>query len=246
MSLTALSLLLWWQGRTDMSLERSWQAAAEARAMAHPSTSGYALFHAGLLRLWRGEPAEARALAVQVIEVAEEHELHVWKAVGTALLGASAVALSVGDEGFRWISEGLAQYRDLRTPPVFWPFLLQLKARACVLADRTADGLGAIDEALALAPLMPDLYIVRGDLLLASEAAAAEAEYERALEIAGAWGARTSELRAAIRLHRIVRDSDPARRRDRSRRLRDILGTLSEGEETPDILEARILVGDEA
>ncbi len=241
-SLTALSLLLWWLGRTDRSLERSQQAAAAARALAHPSTSGYALFHAGLLRLWRGEPAEARALSVQVIEVAEEHELHVWKAVGTALLGASAVALNVGDEGFRWISEGLAQYRDLRTPPVFWPFLLQLKAQACVQGDRIAEGLGAVDEALALAPVMPDLYIVRGDLLLATGAAAAEAAYERALEVAHAWGARTSELRAAIRLYRSARDTDPAVRVDRSRRLRDILETLTEDQGTPDILEARDLL----
>jgi pimeloyl-ACP methyl ester carboxylesterase len=179
---------------------------------------------------------------VQVIEVAEDHDLHVWKAVGTVLLGASAVGLRAADDGFRWISEGLALYRGLRTPPIFWPFLLQLKAQACIHAGEVADGLGAVDEALALAPMLPDLHIARGDLLLASGDAAAETAFEQALDLASAWGAHTSELRATIRLVKLAGGHDPTVRDDRSRRLHALVEMLQEGPETNDIREARGLL----
>ena len=148
-TLSALSLLGWWEGSIDRSLERSREALAMAAQLEHPSTSGYALHHASLLRLWRDEPAEARELAVRVIEVADEHELPIWSAVGTVILGAAAVAIGIGEEGLRWISEGLDRYRGMRTPPVFWPFLLHVRAQACQRAGRLEDGLESVREGLA-------------------------------------------------------------------------------------------------
>jgi predicted ATPase/class 3 adenylate cyclase len=241
-TLTALSLLLWWQGRLDASLGRSEQAVAMARALDHPSTTGYALFHAGLLRLWRREPDHVREHALRAVETAEENELHIWKAVGTVLLGASAVAMGNADEGLRWIADGVDRYRDLPTPPVFWRFLLHARAIASAQAGRLDEGLAYIDEAIGQMPQMADFHIVRGDLLLASGGEAqAEHAYATALELARGWGAATPELQAAVRLCRLPGPSEEVRR-GRFDALRQVLGAFTEGFEARDLVEARELL----
>jgi tetratricopeptide (TPR) repeat protein len=241
--LTAAGMLLWWQGRVERSLDRSHQAVARAREIDHASTSGYALFHAALLRLWRGEPEEARDLAVRTVEVADEHDLRIWRAVGTVVLGAATTELAPGDEGLRWVDEGLARYRDLRTPPVFWPFLLQVKATACLRASRIVQGLAAADQGLTMYEGLPDLHLVRGDLLLqAGSAGEAVAAWERAHRSARAWGAGTPALRAAIRLCRVEGVADPAVRRTRLTDLREAVEGLTEGQGSPDLREAWVLL----
>jgi predicted ATPase/class 3 adenylate cyclase len=243
-TLTALSLLGWWEGSVDMSLGRSQEALAMAARLEHPSTSGYALHHAALLRLWRDEPDAARELAVRVIEVADEHELLIWGAVGTVVRGASAVALGAVDEGVRWMAEGLERYRGMRTPPVFWPFLLHIHAQACQRAGHLADGLASVQEALAQSPQLADLHLVHGDLLLdARDPVGAEAAYSHALESAHAWGARMPELRAAVRLCRL--EAAAAVLAGRRARLRRVVGSFSEGLTSPDILAARALLAEE-
>jgi predicted ATPase/class 3 adenylate cyclase len=239
---TALSLLLWWQGRLDSSLARSEQAVAFARSLGHPSTSGYALFHAGLLRLWRHEPEAARAYALEAIRTAEEHELPIWEAVGTVLLGASAVALGDAEEGLQAIGVGVERYRDLPTPPVFWRFLLHLRAVASLEARRIDEGLGFIDEAIRLMPLIADFHVVRGDLLVArGDVAAAETEYAAAMQMAEGWGTLMIRLHVAVRRCRLAGANEEERSR-RGRLLREIVDEFSEGFQTRDLAEARAVL----
>jgi hypothetical protein len=200
------------------------------------------LHHASLLRLMRGEPEEAREHAVQVIEVATEHDLHIWRAVGTVILGATTVALGRADEGLRWVSEGLDRYRGLRTPPVFWPFLLEVAANACAQAGETERGLAAVDEALSLVPQMADLHLAKGDLLLRADPGAAQAEFEQAWATAQGWGAATSALRAAIRLCRMAGGPGGDVVIVPRARLAEILRTFTEGAEYRDLIEARELL----
>jgi hypothetical protein len=123
---------------------------------------------------------------------------------------------------------------------VFWPFLLHVRAQACQRAGRLEDGLGAVREGLAVAPQLADLHIVHGDLLRDSRDPAAEEAYSTALDLAHGWGARTSELRAAVRLCQL---EAPARiLEDRRARLRSIVETFAEGLGAPDVLAARTLL----
>jgi hypothetical protein len=237
---TALSIIRWWQGRVDTSLEHARRSVAGAEELAHPSSIGYALFHVALLRLWREEPDQAREIAARVVNVAEEHDLRIWRAVGTVIMGASTVALGLGPDGSRWIDEGLDRYRALRTPPIFWPFLLRIRATACATTGRIDEGLAAVEEALALGP-MPDLLVARGDLLhAAGRDAEAAAAYDGAALGAGGWGALMLELRARVRACALDLPDGPAIETRRAS-VAEVLARFSEGADLPELRAAREL-----
>ena len=109
---------------------------------------GYALYHTAFLHVLRREPESIRDRAIGVLDVADEYELPIWRALGTVLLGAARADLGQHDEGLDEIRTGIAQYQGLRSPPVFWPLLLYVRARACMRAGRPAEGLDFIDQAI--------------------------------------------------------------------------------------------------
>ncbi len=247
--LTTSAFFLWLLGHPDRSLERADRALALALAVEHPSTRAYALFHTGLLHLWRREPGLVRLRAQGMLEVADDHDLKIWEAIGTFLLGAASVGLGNVEEGLSGIREGMNMYQDMKTPPVFWPMLLSAHAGACAGAGLTDEGLASIDQAIAIVgetstmPLLPELLLVKGDLLIAAGRANGDGPapwYRRALESARAREARMSQLRAATRLCRLPQDAADA---ERSRRLLEsVYATFTEGLTTADLTEARGLI----
>ena len=150
-ALTTSGLTLWLLGFPDRALERAHRAVARATALEHPFTLAYALFHTGFLHLWRREPEHLRDRAVGVLDVAEEYDLEIWRAVGAVLLGAAKTGLGREEEGAAEISEGIAAYQGLRTPPVFWPLLLYVRAGASARVGKPDEGLRYIDDASEVA-----------------------------------------------------------------------------------------------
>ena len=67
---------------------------------------------------------------------------------------------------------GIGLYETLRTPPVFWPQVLGLRAQALALAGRVAEALDVVAEAMRVAgpddtcDLIP-LLISQADMHLA-------------------------------------------------------------------------------
>jgi len=188
-----------------------------------------------------------RDRAVGVLDVADEHDLQIWRAVGTCLLGAAKTGLGRTDEGLAEIREGISLYRGLRTPPVFWPLILFVQAEACGRSGRPAEGLSLIDEALEIADegsgltLLPEFYSLKGDLLL-SEGNSLDAEtwFQQAFDAAGKLDARMMQLRAAIGLCRSQRERGPAQHgRDL---LSAVYATFTEGFTTPDLIDAAHLL----
>lgn len=250
---TTAAITLWLLGYPDRAVERLQGALDLAAKLEHPFTSAYARFHAGLLRLWRGDPGIAHDLAVGVLDLAEEHEFRIWSAAGRCLLGAAAVELGRVDAGLADIRAGIGLYGDLRSPPIFWPFLLFVSARAHVTAGRPADALEPLDAASAIlgqgdAALLPEFLLLRGDLLAAlpaedgGGAEAAEAAYRHAIEEAERLGAGMSRLRAATRLARLTATNGGADAP--TELLRDACGTFTEGFETADLIAARDLLAE--
>ncbi len=249
-ALTTSALTLWLLGFPDRALERANRAVALATELEHPFTSAYALFHSGFLHLWRREPELMRDRAVGVLDVADEHELEIWRALGTCLLGAAKTALGRSDEGLTEIRDGIAMYQGMTTPPVFWPLLLFVRAGAYARSGRPSEGLGLIEEAIEIADqgpgltLTPEFHVLKGHLLLALPAASdggAEQWFLRAFEVARESDARMPQLRAALGLCRSQRGRDDAQHG--SGLLEATYETFTEGFTTPDLIDAARLLG---
>jgi predicted ATPase/transcriptional regulator with XRE-family HTH domain len=245
---TVSALTLWLLGFPDQALERANRAVGLATELEHPFTLAYALFHTGFLHLWRREPELVRDRAVGVLDVVDEHELQIWRAVGTILLGAARTGLGGFEEGLADIHDGIALYQGLTTPPVFWPLLLFLRAGACAQSGQPGEGVSLIEEAIELAgsglTLVPEFYLLKGHLLLLQpetngpEANGPEAEawFLRAFERARELDARMPQLRAAMGLCHAQRKRGNAEQG--SQLLSSVYATFTEGFTTPDLIDA--------
>jgi len=242
---TTSALTLQLMGFSDQALRRADAALALASRLEHPFTSAYAKFHVGLVHLFMRNPQQAHVLAMSLLETAEEHGFRIWIATGRGLLGASRVALGRTDEGLADIRSGMALYQDLRSPPIFWPFLLFIGAGASHAAGLHAEALNQLEPAIELvsepppgASMLPEMLILKGDILVATGAQAEAQElYLRAYERAEELGSPRTQVRAAIGLARAgVAASD---------RLRRAYNGLTEGFEMPDAVEARELLAAE-
>ncbi|HET6752362.1 MAG TPA: adenylate/guanylate cyclase domain-containing protein [Jiangellaceae bacterium] len=246
---TTSAFVLWLLGYPDRALHRADEAVALATQLEHPFTLAYALFHSGFLHLWRREHQRVRDRAVGVLQVVEDHDFQIWRAVGTCLLGAADAGIGRTEEGLAQIRRGMDLYQGLKTPPIFWPLLLSVQAGAHARAGEAAEGLTLIDEALEIAgrgsgmTLLPEFYLLKGDLLLLlphPNRTDAEHWFQRAFDAAQGLDARMPQLRAAVRLCRLRPDHDGTEKAGRT--LRDVYGTFTEGFTTADLVEATELV----
>jgi predicted ATPase len=88
----------------------------------------------------------------------------------------------------------------------------------------------------------PELHRLRGELTLAAGGTREEARlaFEAALTTAGQRGARSLELRAAVRLARL--DAEDGERHQANDLLAPVYGWFTEGFETKDLKDARALL----
>lgn len=182
-----------------------------------------------------------RDRAVGVLDVADEYELPIWMALGSVLLGAAKTDMGHFDDGLAGIADGIDQYQGLRSPPVFWPLILYIRARACARGGRPVEGLEFIDQALGIsgdAGILPPLFhAMKGDLLLALPERGDAAEwFRRGFDAAAEVGARMPQLRAAVGLCRALPTEE------NRELLREVHATFTEGFDTPDLREAAELL----
>ena len=99
--------------------------------------------------------------------------------------------------------------------------------------------MSAVSEALSLIEetgerhIIPELYRIRGDLLVRSKKGDPEADYLKALELARLQGTRLFELRAAMSLARLW--TDQHKRTEARDLLTPIYDWFTEGFNTPDL-----------
>ena len=239
-SYTTTALLLWARGFPQRAAERAVNALEIARRLNHPFTLAYALFHVGVFDLWRRAPELAEQKAMGAVEVAEEQDYPIWKALGMILGGASVATLGRVAEGNQRIESGIAEYQGLKTPPVFWPLLLYIRAIGRGLGGRAVDGLELLEQVIGLVGEesidYPEYALLQGDLRLdLGDVHEAAASFRRAHAAAAALGLRTPELRGAVRLARLGAG-------DGIELLRGVYATFTEGFETPDLTDARTVL----
>lgn len=211
---TTTAFGLWLLGEPDRSVEIMTRAVEIAWKLNHPYTLAYTLYHAAFLDLWKRDYESVVARTADAIRTSDEHGYQVWRAVSSVLQGTALIALGSREEGLLLSDQGIALYRQLSTPPVFWPFVLSIRARGSALAGRPADGLPLVEQALEMLGdrhnlLSCEFPVLKGDLLLATSGPdEAEPWFRRGFDASQDTGARTTALRAATRLARLWRDTE--------------------------------------
>jgi predicted ATPase len=236
-------------GHLDQAVSRRDAALAEARRLSHPHTVAMALAWAwGTDFLIRSAPESSAEGADELLALANEHGLGLYRAFAFMFRGWCLAALGHADEGIPLFSGGLAGVRDSGSI-VTIPRYLTLLADACRMAGQWQAALAHLAEAQRLAEeteerrFQAETLRLRGDVLLATgDPAAAEASYEEALALARKQSAKLWELCAAMSLARLWRDQ--GKRAEAHALLAPVYSWFTEGFGTRVLQEAKALLDD--
>ena len=202
------------------------------------------------LRILRGNYAAAPAQAQEVVALAEEKGALLWKAFGIMNQGCVLALTGRASEAIATSTSGITLWRSTGAT-VFVPWWLSCLAKAHAELSRYDDAWRCIGEAMTLVETTKErwceaeVYRMAGEIALMSperNAAKAESCFQRALELARAQQAKSWELHAATSLARLWRDQGKlTEARDL---LAPIYGWFTEGFDTPDLKEAKALLGE--
>jgi class 3 adenylate cyclase/tetratricopeptide (TPR) repeat protein len=242
-----LASALWILGYPDQGLRHAEKALELARRLGRPFSIAFALQHLTAIHALRREYQPMRPLCESLIELAREHGFPSWLASGEMSLAILEVAEGSGVDAVERAGRAVERLKSTGAGLVY-NHAAMLLADAHKRLGRRADGLAVVEpaiEAIAEAEQRmtePELYRLRGELLLLAPAdeAAAEKSLARALELARAQGARAWELRAATSIARIlVRRGDRAGARAA---LEPVYAWFTEGFATADLIDAKALL----
>ena len=247
------ALLLWTCGYPEQALSQAREALTHARNLAHPFTTAQTYCLLALLHAFRREFVEASNLSTTAIELCSENGVSFWLAFVRVVHGVALTHLDQTEAGLIEINRGITAFRSL-SGALFIPLLLAFRAGAYLESDRVEEAQTALTEALDLVEKNgegwweAELMRLQGECYRRaalessppSRASEAEAHFQRALQRARHQQARSLEIRAATSLSRwwqVQGHVSQAREL-----LREVLNTITEGENTPDIQEAQFLL----
>ncbi|WFU18625.1 adenylate/guanylate cyclase domain-containing protein [Bradyrhizobium sp. CB3481] len=236
-------------GQPDQALAQSRISLAWARELSHPYTLAYALHVSCVFHQLRCDGAILEEQAEELVALATEQGFPHFVGTGTCFRGwamlAGAGSIEEAISRMRW---GLATKRATGAE-IKVPYYLGLLAEAHRRANRTADGISLLNEALELVELTDErwyeaeLYRLMAEVLITtSDRHNAECWLGRALATAQKQGARLWELRAATSMARLW--CDQGKRTDARDLLAPIYGCFTEGFDTRDLKEAAALLAE--
>jgi predicted ATPase len=145
-----IALSEWHSGEIASYQTTMAEAIGLARKLNDMASLGLALYWAGLLAHFDGNPAEVERLASDLIELSTYQTFASWLPGGVVLRGWARSASGKLAEGILCIEDGIRDYQA--TGAVLrLPYFLALKAEALHLANRSSEALEAIKVAEALA-----------------------------------------------------------------------------------------------
>jgi adenylate cyclase len=246
------SWALWLLGYPTQALKRAQEALALAEQLDHPHTLAFVLAVGCETHRFRRDRQATQEWAEALARLLAEHPFEYWMARAMAIQGWMLAEQGDTEEGITLMKQSLAATRSAGSE-MYAPVELARVARAFGRAGRVQEGLGAAEEALAVAGSTgeryceAEIYRLRGELLMkASEAGAegglreAEISFRKALAVAQEQGAKSWDLRTTMSLYRLrQRQGRPEEAR---RMLSEVYGWFTEGFDTPDLREARALL----
>jgi predicted ATPase len=249
-SLSAMSWALWALGYPKQARQRSCEALALAQELTHSPSLIMTHTYAGLLCTFCRDWQKAQALAEACIRLATEHGSPYWLSGGLFCHGWALAKQGQAEEGVAQMREGIAGNRATGADALVVVQLATL-AEACGKAGQPEEGLATVAEALATVDRTSErfyeaeVYRIKGELLLKDEGRRRRDEspedcFHQAIEVARQQQAKSWELRAVMSLCRLWQEQ--GRRAEARERLAEVYGWFSEGFDTPDLQEARVLL----
>jgi predicted ATPase/DNA-binding winged helix-turn-helix (wHTH) protein len=243
-----LARILWLQGFPDHAMRTAESSVADARETNHAISLGHALALAACpIALFIGDLAAAEHYVEMLLDHSTSHALARWRAIGRCYQGVLVIQRGDLSTGLRLLRAAFAEPAAAGSAPRLFTSLM---AEALGRAGQIADGLAAIEEALARSErneerwVVAELLRIKGELLLlqggSRAAAAAEDHYQQGLDWARRQGALSWELRAATSLARLLYDEN--RSTEAMALLAAIYNRFTEGFETADLKAAKALI----
>ncbi|HXF39368.1 MAG TPA: protein kinase [Blastocatellia bacterium] len=242
-----LARMLLYLGYPDGSRQMMKEALAKARSLRFPVGVANTLALAAYLEAFHHNLDKTLEFAAKTAGLSEEHGLPYYAAVALLTRGW-AVAMHGHEEGIELIREALASSLAIGTKQQHGYFLALL-AEALNKAGRVDEALEALKEAMDVTArnnepfYAAELYRLKGDaLVMAAVESPSEAEscFRRAIETARQQQAKSFELRAVMSLARLWREQ--GKREEGRALLKEIYDWFTEGFDTPDLKDARMLL----
>jgi class 3 adenylate cyclase/tetratricopeptide (TPR) repeat protein len=243
-----LPLVLWALGDIESSRRLADEVVAGAVASKLIPSVMTVQVHRVAFEAIRNDPARAAVHAKALIDLSEEHRMPLGLHLASLFEGWIEWYGNDRDVGLAKMEQSFAQWRAQELN-IFLPLGGFLLAKAKMERGRAVEGLRIVDDLLAETSrigqrwLDAELHRLRGEILLqvmSINFAEAEAEFDQALTVARAQKARTFELRAAIALGRLFRDTG------RESSVFEVFGQaltgFSKGPELPEVEEAELLL----
>jgi class 3 adenylate cyclase/predicted ATPase len=245
--------VLWSLGYPDQALRMSQRSITLAEKLSHPFSLAYALGHAARLHQFRREEHAILQRTEAAIALSTEQGFPFFLTQGVIFHGVVLAEQRSGLEGIAQIQRGIAAFRATGAE-LYQPYFLALLAEAEGKADQVEEALAVLAEALAVVCKTgegfyeAELYRLKGELTLRSQVQRlkgnVEAEAERcfwqAIKVARKQSGKSLELRATTSLARLLERQG---RRDEARTiLADIYGWFTEGFDTTDLKDAKVLL----
>ena len=238
----------WALGYPDQALQSIHEALALARELTHPFSLVFALMMTAVVHQFHRKAQVVQERAEELIALSTEQGFAFWLAWGTILRGWALTMQGAGTEGIAQMRQGFSAY-GATGAEVDRPYLIAMLAEAYKEAGQAEEGLAVLIEALAFVDKTGDryweaeLYRHKGESLLAiaeENQAEAEACFQNAIDIARRQEAKSFELRAVMSLSRLWQQQ--GKPEEARQMLSDIYGWFTEGFDTMDLKEAKVLL----
>ena len=243
--LASLAFTLAHLGYIDQARSRMSEALSEARRLNQAQTLALVLSVASWIEAVTCSP-EMQRRAEELLALSTEHGFPQHLGWATVYRGMSLTPRGQAREGLMLLTQGLAAVRATGNV-ANTPYLFMGLAEAYAMLGQPVEGLNCLAEAAQIIETTEErvdeaeLHRLRGDLLnTTGDRAAAERNYQQALQVAKRQSAKLWELRAATSLARLWRDQ--GKRTEACDLLAPVYGWFTEGFDTSVLNEAKTLL----
>jgi predicted ATPase len=242
-SIRAINMAL--LGFPQKAMKLGAEAVTLAQSLSHPYSLAMAMWHSAIVLQVGRRRQRCRDVATELLELSQEHDFPMMRGAGMFFLGWATADGGDLEQGIALMEQGLALVSAGRR--VTRPYMLGVLASAKADLGRPGEALELLKDALASTEVggerwwQAELHRLRGGLLVArGQCDEGEACHRSAIEVSSRQRARTLELRAATSLARLW--SDRGRNAEARDLLAPIYGWFTEGFDTTDLKEAKILL----